>query len=229
MCLGGNRSHATQAGLCRPTCYWLSTRRSTEGDRGGGGRVPPISPSRLRCMLSRLVAAVSRLRRGYVAARRGSVAAPSRLCRGSSRLCCGSLRPRRGSVAGVSRVSRGCRAGVAQVSRAVALCRRYVAKKSLAVALLLRGVAGVAGHLFSVKTATRTWTPIGGGGKYRSLAEFQPSDTGPEEKGEFLILYVTRFVEFLLGSQCSIKQRVEYKARPQYNIKHGRCLRSPLT
>ena len=39
---------------------------------------------------------------------------------------------------------------------------------------VLRGVAGVAGHFFPVKTATCTWTPIGGGGDGRQAAKRRP-------------------------------------------------------
>ena len=138
-------------------------------------------------MMSRDVAKMSPRCRGRVAVCCASVAGESRRRRSLSRRRRSLSRRRRGGspCREVSRGVAGCRGRVAACHAAVAVCRAAVAGGSRSVAPpsrsvappsragrhpshrrrgLSRGVVGVAGHLFSVKTATCTWTPIGGGG-----------------------------------------------------------------
>ena len=139
-------------------------------------------------MMSRDVAKMSPRCRGRVAVCCASVAGESRRRRSLSRRRRSLSRRRRGGspCREVSRGVAGCRGRVAACHAAVAVCRAAVAGGSRSVAPpsrsvappsragrhpshrrrgLSRGVVGVAGHLFSVKTATCTWTPIGGGGQ----------------------------------------------------------------
>ena len=93
---------------------------------------------------------MSRLSRGWVAARRAAIA----VCRAAD-----AAGHRVARCRGVLRGVEGGSPPITPPSRA----GRHPSRRRRG---LSRGVAGVAGHIISVKTATCTWTPIGGeGGK----------------------------------------------------------------
>ena len=98
--------------------------------------------------MSRAGRGLSRLSRGWVAARRAAVA----VCRAAD-----AAGRRVARCRGVLRGVEGGSPPITPPSRA----GRHPSRRRRG---LSRGVAGVAGHIISVKTAACTWTPIGGGG-----------------------------------------------------------------
>ena len=160
--------------VCGPACRAIGSRDSNRPERtslqytsGTGG--PPLAPPMgVQVPVVKVSRVSPRCRgmsprcRGRVAVCRASTVAgvgrrPSRRRRGLSRRRRGGSPCRKVSW-GVA----GCRGRVAAHHAAVASGSPPVAPPSRSVA----GCRGCRGPSFSVKTATCTWTPIGGGGQW---------------------------------------------------------------